>query len=176
MKTKLLIFFILCITLLGKSQPFTFSDPAFLQSTIQIKTFGPLIPVMTSATTPSGIVSSDSVFPQANIAAWKSFDSNSGTYWSPSSTIAGETHWLQYQFTTSKLITQYSMTSFQTSQTWTFSGSTNGTTWDILNSQTNVNQNNTFTFTNSNSYTYFRFTFILIGNSCSVIDSQMYGY
>jgi hypothetical protein len=114
---------------------------------------------MTSNTTPSGIAAASA----AQSPAWQAFDKNTATFWqTPSS---GQTGWLLYQFPTGKIIKKYGFNSVATTtinpKTWTFEGSNNGSTWTVLDTQTNFpTQANTFysfdISSNTTSYTYYR--------------------
>jgi hypothetical protein len=114
---------------------------------------------MTSNTTPSGIAAASA----AQSPAWQAFDKNIATFWqTPSS---GQTGWLSYQFPTGKIIKKYGFNSVATitinPKTWTFEGSNNGSTWTVLDTQTNFpTQTNTFysfdISSNTTSYTYYR--------------------
>lgn len=53
------------------------------------------VPTMTSNTTPAGIASA-STFNPAGFDAWKAFDRNTSTWWSPT---AFTNQWIQYEFT-----------------------------------------------------------------------------
>jgi len=126
-----------------------------------------LIPDMTSATTPSGIVSASGEL-NSSYAGWYAFaysipNGNSMTW-----AISGNSGWLQYQFPTPHMVTKYAITNRNESsprspKNWTFQGSNNGSTWTVLDTQTDItswtsapNTTLTFTFTNTNSYTYYR--------------------
>jgi len=129
---------------------------------------GTIIPAMTSATAPSGVVSASGAL-DANRAAWMAFDrtnpagSATGTW-----TTAGTTGWLQYQFPAAHVITSYAVTSRnyaspRAPKTWTFKGSNNGTTWTTLDTQTNItdwaataNVRKVFDCANTTAYAYYR--------------------
>jgi hypothetical protein len=74
--------------------------------------------------------------------------------------------WIQFQASTAYVVTRYSITSANDAAqrdplNWTLQGSTNGTTWATLNTQSNQDfpnrfQRREFTFTNSTAYTYYR--------------------
>jgi hypothetical protein len=118
------------------------------------------IPQMSSNTTPSGTAAA-SGFSNPN-AAWWAFDRNTGTAWQ-SPNVAGQ--WLSYQFPTGRIIKRYgfftSSTLAQGPRTWTFEGSNNGSTWVVLDTQTNfvTGVSTFFSFdisANTTSYTYYR--------------------
>jgi hypothetical protein len=141
-------------------------DGTRLASSIRNSTFTPpttlgavATATMTSNTTPSGIAAASA----AQSPAWQAFDKNITTFWqTPSS---GQTGWLSYQFPTGKIIKKYGFNSVATTtinpKTWTFEGSNNGSTWTVLDTQTNFpTQANTFysfdISSNTTSYTYYR--------------------
>ena len=81
----------------------------------------------------------------------------------------GTTGWLQYQFTAAHVVRRYAVTTRNegtnsySPKTWTFKGSTDGTTWVTLDTQTNItdwaasaNVRKVFDFANSTSYAYYR--------------------
>jgi hypothetical protein len=121
-----------------------------------------LIPTMTSNTAPSGTPSA-STEDSSTYAAWKAMDGNTSSYWR--TTSAGKTNCsLQYEFTSSKTITKYAITAPSTTsytpKSWTFEGF-NGSTWDTLDSQTNITswsagEKKSYEFTNTTAYTIYR--------------------
>jgi len=123
------------------------------------------IPTMTSNTTPSGIASADSSYNSA-YDAWKAMDKTNTDYFcwytSPSNTYP---HWLQYQFTSGKTITSYSITSRNydnntSPKVWKLQGSNTGTSWTDLDTRSgqsfSQNEKKIYTISNTNSYTYYR--------------------
>jgi hypothetical protein len=117
------------------------------------------IPLMTSNTTPSGTAAASSL---SSGAAWNAFDRNSATIWQ-SAAVAGQ--WLSYQFPTGRIIKRYGFSTFNNSlqlpRTWTFEGSNNGSTWAVLDTQTNFSTaiSTFYSFdisANITSYTYYR--------------------
>jgi hypothetical protein len=116
------------------------------------------IPQMSSNTTPSGTAAASSV--GGGQAAWLAFDRNTGTYWE-SNTSSG---WLSYQFPTGRIIKRYGFfteSSGRSPRTWTFEGSNNGSTWVVLDTQTNfvtgVSTFHSFDISaNTTSYTFYR--------------------
>jgi hypothetical protein len=122
------------------------------------------IPEMTSDTAPSGIASVDSIY-NANYPAWKAMDNTNIDHicWLSGTTYP---HWLRYQFASGKTITSYSITSrnyptwIASPTAWKLQGSTNGSSWTDLDTQTSQsfsnNEKKTYSFSNSTSYTYYR--------------------
>lgn len=136
------------------------------------------VPTMTSNTAPSGVASASSI-DQATYDAYKAFDGSTTTRWLTSSGTT--TGWLQYQFTTSKIINKYTVAptaSARAPKTWTIKASNTGVFGGeevILDTQTNitgwVNQTaKTFTFTNSNSYLYYRIDVTENSGDASFLD------
>jgi hypothetical protein len=74
--------------------------------------------------------------------------------------------WIQFRASASYVVTRYSITSANDAPerdplNWTFQGSTNGSTWVTLNTQSNQDfpsrlQRREFSFTNSTAYSYYR--------------------
>jgi hypothetical protein len=109
--------------------------------TIQsVRAPGSLIPTMTSATTPSGVASAESVY-SAGVEGWRPFNPwlNIGGW------LCVESHmptWLQYQFAAPTRVTHYEFIPWRADSfpnrgpsTWQFQGSNNGSSWTTLDSQ-----------------------------------------
>jgi hypothetical protein len=138
------------------------------------------IPQMTSNTTPSGAAAASSV--QSGFPAWQAFDRNTGTAWQSNTSNTG---WLSYQFPTGKIIKRYGF--FTTTnnganpRTWTFEGSNNGSTWVVLDTQTNfvTGVSTFFSFdisANTTSYTFYRINITAVqtgGNNPSIPELEM---
>lgn len=130
------------------------------------------VPTMTDYSVPSGTASASSEVNTGN-RAWQAFDDNPG----PPAT-AGASRWisaattgtLQYDFGSgvTKIITYYSIVGeFQGEtvnrgpKTWTFEGSNNGSSWTVLDTQTNVaawvqGEKRTYSVANTTAYRYYR--------------------
>jgi hypothetical protein len=146
------------VTIDGTRNAFTIRNTAFIPPT-QLALMS--IPQMSSNTTPSGAAAASSAggsFP----AAWYAFDRNTGRYWQSNTQNTG---WLSYNFPTGKIIKRYGFFTYIANQfnirTWTFEGSNDGSTWTILDTQTNfVTGVSTFysfdISANTTSYTYYR--------------------
>jgi hypothetical protein len=142
------------VTIDGTRNAFTIRNTAFIPPT----NLGAMsIPQMSSNTTPSGTAAAST-----GLAAWQAFDRNTGTSWQ---SLSVNVAWLSYQFPTGKIIKRYGFFSHsnnvQNIRTWTFEGSNNGSTWTILDTQTNfVTGVSTFysfdISANTTSYTYYR--------------------
>lgn len=126
-----------------------------------------LTPGMTGYTTVAGTASASSEY-NTTYRAWKAFDHANGVN---DSWVAatGTTGWLQYQFPMARAVTEYAVTSrneganSRVPKSWTFQGSNNGTSWDTLDTQTNVTDwayfastRKVFTVASPSSYTYYR--------------------
>jgi hypothetical protein len=146
------------VTIDGTRNAFTIRNTAFTPPT----NLGAMsIPQMSSNTTPSGAAIA-SAQQSAGVAAWNAFDRNTGTAWNPGTANTG---WLGYQFTSGKVIKRYGFfshtTNTQSPRTWTFEGSNNGSTWVVLDTQTNFVTSVSIFYSfdisaNTTSYTYYR--------------------
>ena len=143
------------VTIDGTRNAFTIRNTAFTPPTnLALMS----IPQMSSNTTPSGTAAASS----ASQPAWQAFDRNTGTVWQ---TSVNNTGWLSYNFPVGKIIKRYGFFSHSSNlgniRTWTFEGSNNGSTWVVLDTQTNfVTGTSTFysfdISANTTSYTYYR--------------------
>lgn len=104
-----------------------------------------LVPIMTSNNIPEGLAFASTIY-STTFDAWKAFngtaiDSNNG-WITVSGTIAGQ---LGYQFTIPNIVTRYEIVPLNDSSTgvasfprnWSFEGSNDGNSWDILDIQQN---------------------------------------
>lgn len=126
-----------------------------------------LIPTMTSNTTPSGVASASDDL-GGDYPAYRAFDKvnvgDAGNGWA----CSGTSGWLQYQFPSSHIITQYTVTNrdagvlSRAPKSWTFQGSSDGSSFTTLDTQTNITDwasttiKHTYPITNTTSYTYYR--------------------
>ena len=120
-----------------------------------------LIPTMSSNSAPSGTVSASGA--DASYPAWKAFDKSGSSNWFSGSNGA---HWLQYQFPSARVISQYSITAQNASTgdgaptAYTFKGSTNGSTWVTLDTRTGLtwsaSEKKTYAIANPLAYAYYR--------------------
>jgi hypothetical protein len=94
--------------------------------------------------------------------------------------------WIQFQSTGSYVVTKYAITSANDAEerdplTWTFSGSTNGSSWSTLDSRSNEDfssrfQRREFSFSNATAYTYYRLQ--MTNNSGTILqlaEWEIYG-
>lgn len=116
-----------------------------------------LIPIMTSANTPSGSVTAST---QINNEAWKAFDgNNTSTGWNTSTNVT--TGWIAYEFTNPIVVDAYivhGLTDNRSPKNFTFEG-WNGSQWVILDTRANITNYSTpqvFLFTNSVAYKKYR--------------------
>jgi len=114
------------------------------------------VPTMTSHTAPSGTVTTN--YERSAYPAWKALDDNYGTSWD--STHGSQGGWIAYEFSSSKVISQYTLKSDdyngQMAKSWTFEGWT-GSAWVVLDTQTNslawgTRELRTFSISNTTSY------------------------
>lgn len=137
------------------------------------------IPKMTGNIVPSGIVNAGS----DTTNAWKGFDQDAPTpttFWAGTGVGSG-TAWLSYQFTSTKIIKRYYI--YRTSQnqkptTWTFEGSNNGSTWDILETVTANALTTPYLsgiLPNTTAYLYYRInvTAVTSGTTANIYQFEM---
>lgn len=139
----------------------------------------PLIPTMTSNSTPSGVASasveSDGTF------AWNALDGNDSTSWKAS----GDPNWIQYQFGSGTTAKNYSVTCAGVSTPggifeFDLMASNDGTNWTTIDSQT-VPSNNPSNATIQSqisfpaSYVYYRLQVTGSGTDEIVSSWQLYG-
>ena len=165
------------VTIDGTRNAFTIRNTAFTPPT----NLGAMsIPQMTSNTTPSGAAAASSV--NGGQAAWQAFDRNTGTVWQSISVNAA---WLSYNFPTGRIIKRYGFFSFSNNannpRTWTFEGSNNGSTWVVLDTQTNfvTGTSTFFSFdisANTTSYTFYRINITAVqtlGQQPVIVELEM---
>jgi hypothetical protein len=165
------------VTIDGTRNAFTIRNTAFTPPT----NLGAMsIPQMSSNTTPSGAAAASSA--TSGFVAWQAFDRNAFTIWQSNTSNSG---WLSYQFPTGKIIKRYGFFSHSTNtqniRTWTFEGSNNGSTWVVLDTQTNfVTGVSTFysfdISANTTSYTYYRINVTAVqsaGNNPTIPELEM---
>jgi hypothetical protein len=165
------------VTIDGTRNAFTIRNTAFTPPT----NLGAMsIPQMSSNTTPSGTAAASSV--SGTGAAWKAFDRDTSSIWL---SLNANAAWLSYQFPTGKIIKRYGFFSHSANanniRTWTFEGSNNGSTWVVLDTQTNfVTGISTFysfdISSNTTSYTYYRINVTAVqtlGNGPAIAELEM---
>ena len=100
--------------------------------------YSPLIPIMTSNTTPSGEVSASSVYNNNDqYAAWRAFDNNGSYGWASTS---GTSSWIKYIFTEPKSVVRIKMKGHISSYTLTgkLQYSDDNTNWNDVGSSFTV--------------------------------------
>ena len=138
------------------------------------------VPVMTSATTPSGEVSASSA--NASYPAWRAFDgSDSSNGWYPS-TDSYTNSYIQYKFTEPIKICKigyYMKDNSSYSNTIKIEGSNNGTDFTLIKDDITFNSGSWKydSFNNDDSYLYIRVTFKTSGITGAVtgLKLQFYG-
>ena len=144
-----------------------------------------LTPIMTSLSAPSGVVAASSEF-GGGYYAYKAFDKyknkyTSGTSFNVNTWLSNAaTGWLSYDFQNNEnVVTRYeitprSNTAIQAPKNWTFEGSNNGSTWDILDTRTNstgwaaVNGTRSFDVANTTAYRMYRINITAINGASNV--------
>lgn len=142
-------------------------DDIFTSGSIKIiSAFGTAnrIPTMTSNTTPSGVASASTEANSLN-EAWYAMQGSTSLKWTASAT----TGYIQYDFGASnaKFITSYGVggaiggQTTMSPKTWTLQGSNNGSSFTVLDTQTNASafgnsELRTYSFTNYTAYRYYR--------------------
>jgi hypothetical protein len=131
---------------------------SFLTNTAQLPIS--IIPLMTSSTTPSGVVSANNYFQGSpTYAPYKAFDRSVSTNANHWLTDGAVPLWLEYEFPSSKVIVAYSLETNYNNlpNSWQFQA-WNGSTWVVLDTVTGNTSNNyqTRTFTNTVTYTRYR--------------------
>ena len=130
------------------------------------------IPIMTSSTSPSGIVSASSQV--VGFEGWRAFDRNTTTVWQTTVGVTSAT--LTYQFPSTRVIKRYMWKASSTAtapRNFTFEASNDGSSWTTLDTKTAINVGNNGIFTssllaNTTAYLYYRLS-ITTNNGASVI-------
>ena len=145
-----------------------------------------LIPKMTSDTSPNGKVTYSSSFNSIWVG-YKAFDkSTGGAAWCTASNQSKG--WLAYEFDAPKKISRYSITSATggannaAPKSWAFEGSNDGTSWVVIDSQSNqVNwkdlEKRTYTTYNKTLFKSYRIRIIESNYSslCQIMEMEMMG-
>jgi len=131
--------------------------------------FNILTPTMSSNTVPAPYEVSYSSQYDGNYTGWKAFNKvNIGSYQTWLTVTGTVTGWIQIKLASSQKVNLYKVTTWSDSsqnntapKVWTFEGSNNGSTWVVLDSQTNqinwlVDEVRSFYLTIDTSYQYYR--------------------
>ena len=130
------------------------------------------IPLMTSSTSPSGIVSASGQV--VGFEGWRAFDRNTTTLWQ--TTAGTTTGTLSYQFPSSKIIKRYSFRNAGAgagARNFTFEASNDGSSWTTLDTQTSINvgANGIFTsglLANTTAYLYYRINVTTVNGGTTI--------
>jgi hypothetical protein len=120
----------------------------------------PTTPQMTSDTTPSGIVTYSSLYAGGSYQGWYAFDRSGSSYYLTAN-FSVLPQWLGYEFTSSKIITSYIISSPNIPSAfpkdWTFEA-WNGTTWIVLHTVVGNTNTSSYTgaFVNTTAYSKYR--------------------
>ena len=135
---------------------------------------------MTSNITPYGSASASSIY-SAGYPAYYAFDNNPSTAWVPINTVTPQ--WIQYQFTSSVVVTQWEFYNIGSSGTgvWSLQSSNNAIGWTTLDTHTiapdATQRTGSFSFSNSIPYVYYRMYFTnTTGGSPAIYFLKLYGY
>ena len=118
------------------------------------------VPVMTSDTTPSGVVSV-STFNDSNSRGYKAFDGDDSTRWESANVTPFVNVWIQYQFANPITVAKIKMLLPQRNQPATFQlqGSNDGENFTTVQSYTNDSASQTtkeYTNSDTSEYSYWR--------------------
>lgn len=152
-------------------------NSTYFESVLNVK-----VPTMTSATAPSGQVSQSGIFENnQNYSGWKAFDGNNSSRWLSSvSSLASESHYLQYNFTS---LVRVKMVSLLFENTWgstsniskiILQGSINGSDYeDIKEYSSFAYPTDTFIVdVDNSSYNFYKLTFVGYNASGTSINNK----
>lgn len=137
-----------------------------------------IIPIMTSNTTPSGVVSTNNYFQNsATYEPWKAFDgsvNSNGNHWYTNNNPVFP--WLEYQFSSAKTVVGYTLqnTYANLPNSWEFQA-WNGSIWIVLDTVTgNTSLSGPIirTFTNTVAYTRYRI-YVTVANGTNVSIGEL---
>lgn len=117
-----------------------------------------LIPTMTSANSPSGVVSASSEYTTANRLKWHAFDGNTSTWWNSNTGITSSTEaWLQYKFDTAANVRKiFISTNGVETATYKFQASNDGSEFVDLATINHNGFDSYYNIQNENNYLYYR--------------------
>lgn len=138
-----------------------------------------IIPTMSAATLPNGYVITESSAYSAGYAGWKAFNGNPTDPANRWSTSSGPTQWLQMQLPAARDVAAYTMQVRPDIQfggipaTWTLSGSNDGSTWNVVDSRSNITwtagEKKTFALSATVNYRYFRITITAVTGDTTLV-------
>jgi len=137
------------------------------------------VPTMTSATTPSGLVTASGHYgTEAQYGGWRAFDGNDATGWSIYGLTAPQ--YVQYQFATSLILYKLYALFYSAAyapKSFKISYSDNGTDWTDIETFANSTASSTKYFSDVvTAHKYLRFTVLTLGTSGTEISTlQFYG-
>lgn len=152
---------------LNRPKIYTPDDAAFYAQYGDWPTFESIIPLMTSNSAPSGLVSASSSY--SATPPWVAFSglTSAGNGWITAG--VGAPSWLQYQFAAEKKVEKYWIIPWSADNypsrcitAWTLQGSNDGTTWTDLDTQSinyaslSITDRNIFTLSAPANYQYYR--------------------
>lgn len=141
-----------------------------------------LIPIMTSNTTPSGIVNGDGWTYTILPASYHGYSPTDSYYTfdqiDSTALETLQTAYVTYQFSSPKIVTRlYIMSYGHYGGNVTFQGSNDGINYyNIGNTPYTLNVSIDDTFGNTTAYSYYKFTMTAVGNSSGFRTIQLYGY
>jgi hypothetical protein len=126
-----------------------------------VQSISNVVPTMTANNVPNPFVVSAS---SSSSAPYKAFDGSNTTNWS---SLNAAPQWLQIKLDQAKVIKQYSITAHNGTnramdlKSWTLEGSNDGTSWTILDTQTNAptwtaSEKRIYNINNDNPYLFYR--------------------
>ena len=147
---------------------------------VAISAVAPETPLMTSATSPTGHIVTESSVYSTTAPGWKAFDgiatSDSPNSWYSSS--VAPPHWVSREFPVATKVSQYRIaprpnTSYinaQSPNSWELQGSNNGTDWTTLDSQSGITGwslgvYKSFEITTPDNYKHYRLYITRVGSS-----------
>jgi len=134
-----------------------------------------ITPVMTSNTTPSGIVTASSIF-QVTYDSWRAFD-RGGQDWLTG--LGAMTGWVAYEFPTVKVVAKYQMfppgngSPTSVPRDWTFEGWT-GSAWVVLDTVTGNSGSASVTRNIPNTTAYIKYRLNITANNGNINYTGVY--
>ncbi len=118
----------------------------------------PLIPVMTSNTSPYGVASASSA--NSSYPAYKAFDNNDSTYWLHANAGSISNQWIMYKFESPVQASKFDIKwvkPYVASVSYKIQGSNDNSEWhDLTDNITTINDVENETLNNNTAYLYYR--------------------